>query len=801
MKQLFIVLALYLNLIAEDTQDINKYLTGTPTTDCVKNITLENYIKTAIGNDGKEKPLFTFILEGADLSSGLLTYNVYNVDQSFETVAEGINKPLDIISFKNPSCNFSDVKEVDYNKIVEENGLTNYSDSKLNAKNNQLNKELQELEDKYLAKDSEFTQVGDKKFLTTASYLVACLTFNEKIIDIKKSLELNKITLKSGYTIYPNNQIDKIKKSTEYTTKTVLGVKFGTGARTVETKYADVTLDSISEYLSDNVILYIFDFRARWNDLLLKIKTFLFLTFLFPAGALLLTSKITKKISKVNDFDDIAEKGLMTIVLLVMFYFTDGTTNKVQGANGKEENINISKFQKFSSNFFDKSMEFANESSNMFSSSYINFKRKSAGYLSEQEIINIIVDTAGSIQQQKKIEVFYDACIRDWDIDKVRSRFEIKTKKEVMSFPSPKQYQTFINGSLVANNIQQFLNENIPYPAISLTGCYKIERDWLELSKTIAKNQEQLQKVSDTQKDGKDREQLMKIAKIQYHTTAEQGFIAIPQVAVTNIVTDSLNMFGSNNKNEKMKAYSDNQIEIDSLNDGWESTQKIFGSLAYMILPGASTIKEFISENFSSFEKIPYFGKHLANMAGTLGSVTIMEKIVNYLPVIALSMASLMVIGWYYISVFIYFLISPFIIVYALSQRQTDTIKDFLIRGVSLAFKPLLIILSVVVAVLAVDLFNDLSIMIYNNNFGLLIDIVKDKTSMANPLDWFFMFLKGLLNVGASIVATLSAFYLVFNGAEMFLGMFGFRDSAVDVKEIVGNAVESKGGKYNTPGV
>lgn len=800
MKKLLLIIVLFINLFAanETLQDnLNKYLTAVPTTQCIENISLGSYVKKSENGNA----LFTFILDGVDLSTGKLTYNVYKVNEEFNNVQMGINNEVDKISFTNPSCNYSEINEEQFKNVLQENGLSNYSENKANELNNQLLYELQELENKYIGKDAEFKQTGNKKYLTTASYLLACLTFNESIIDIKKSLQLNRIILKPGYTIHPNNQVEKVE-----VTEVAKGFSSVASSikKTVKTSYTDVVLDSVTEYLSDNVILYAFDFRARWNEVLLKMKTFLFLTFLpFSVGFLSL-SKITKKISKINDFDDVTEKGVMVIVLLFMFYFTNGTANKFENSNGDTENINLSNFQKFSSKFFDKSMDFANQSANIFASSYINFNRKSAGYLSEKEIINITGDTAGVKQQQQYIESFYEACKRDWNIDEVRNRFNITTKKDVISFPNSKQYNDFIKGSIDGasntNNIEQFLNENITYPVISLTGCYKLERDWIEITKTIEKNKELLSQVMATQENGGDRKQLLKIAKVQYYTVAEQGFIGIPEIAVTNIVTDSLNMFGSDRSTQNMKAFSDRQKEMNNLDDGWTATQTLFESLAFMIVPGANAIKEFGTDNTSFLEKVPFVGKFLSSAVGTGLAISVMKYLVLYFPVVAVSMASLMVIGWYFISVFIYFLVSPFIIVYAMSQQQTDIIKDFLVRGVALAFKPILIILSVVVAVLAVYLFKDLSIILFDSNFALLIDIIKNKTSVVNPLDLFFMFLKGLLILGASVVSTVSAFQLVFNGSEIISGMFGFKQSGIDVKEVVGSAVESKTSKYNTPG-
>ncbi len=802
MKKLLLIIALCVSLFAQEEpiqENLKKYLTGVPTTQCITNIPLntENFVKKS--SDGAD--LFYLVLAGADLSTGRLTYDVYSATDKYSEgakIEQSLSEPVDTISFTNPSCNYSKIDSSELQSMIQENGLSNYA-QKTNERNNQLNTELKELENKYLGKNAEFNQTGDKKYLTTASYLLACFSFNESIIDIKQSLQLNKVTLKPGYTIHPNNQVERVED-------TEVAKGFASVAssikKKVETTYNEVILESISDFLSDNVILFLFDFRSNWNDIILEMKTFLFLTFIpFSVGFLSL-SKITKKISKIHNFDDIAEKGVMVVVLLFMFYFTNGTANKVELANGEEKNINLSNFQKYSSNFFAKSMEYADKSANVFSKSYINFKRKSAGYLTDQEIVNILEDSASAEKQKGKINLFLDVCYDQWNRDEVRNRFNIKPKKEILSFPNQQQYSNFINGSRNANNIQQFLNEGITYPMISLTGCYNLEREKAELTKNIENNKKTLDSIKDTQEEQADREQIKKIAKVQYYSTAEQGFLTIPQVAVTNIVTDNLNMFGADPDKTKLKEETSKIKEETGVEDSSSLSKNTFGALAYMMVPGANSIKEFVSDAGSDFfEKIPYFGKLVGSLVGTSVAVGIMKYIVLYLPVVALSMASLMVIGWYFISVFIYFLVSPFIIVYALSQQQTEIIKDFLIRGVALAFKPILIILSVVVAVMAVDLFKDLSIILFETNFTLLINIIDENSNPFSLLGLFFVFLRGVVEVGTSIVATVSAFYLVFNGAEMILGMFGFKQSGIDVKEVVGGAVEGKTSKYNNPGV
>ncbi len=704
--------------------------------------------------------------------------------------------------FKNNDCineNIPTITELE--NLAKSYKIDTETIKKYNAETSNINQQLKDLENKYLSEDAEFTQVGDKKYLTTASYLLACLTFNETIVDIKKSLELNRIVLKDGYTIYPNNSVT----TTETTVETVETGQIIPASSVILTKdeevtkkYTTIKIDSISEYLSNNVILYIWEFRAKFDKLLLKMKTSLFLLILpFTLGLMGLT-KITKKISKINDFDDIAEKGVMSFVLIFMFYFTNG-----HFTDNNKDDIRLSTFQNTAGLLFQKSIKFADETANIFSTSYINFKRRNAGFLTEKEVKNLIIEEMKNKKELESLEYVVNNCPVQWNTYRLKSFFELADNQ---SFPNRFQLTKWLQKG-GTNAISQFYKTE-QEPILTLQICGQVERRVRVLNKEIDKIDKKLKEVANAMKMSEDKKQLFKIAKIQYHTVAEQGFLAIPQVAVTNIVTDNLNMFGAKtNEKSELKEYQKQSSTDDNL-DGSNTSgvfESIFPKLAYMMLPGADSIKKVLTidkidnipllGNFLS--RIPFF-KEAVNGIGLAITIIMMKNLVIYFPVIALSMASLMIITWYFISVFIYFLISPFLIVYAGSQQQTEVIKSFITRGIALAFKPILIVLSVVVTILAISLIKDLATIIFDKNFNLMIDLVRTESNYGLVL--FFLFLQGVLTVGTMVISLFTAFYLVFSGAEMFLSILGFKETGVDIKETVGNSIENRTGKYNTPG-
>ena len=812
LKTLFLMQLIIVSLYAETpTLDEKKmkYIKDIPTQFCEPFVRDDN---KQIDENGLP---YKFILDDFNYKTGYIKFIVYKQDGWGRI---DLNKKLDTIAYTNKAC--VDEVRVDIDnvedKTVFDAQLEAYGYTEkmaefrkirdTNDATDEFNLKLKQLEKRYLNKGNEFTTTGDKKFLTTSSYLLACLTFNEDIINIKKSLELNKIVLQDEYTIYPNKTV--IENEEVFQSNHLSSV--GSSVRNYRT-IATQKLTSISQYLSDNVILFVFKFRADMDPLLLKIKTTLFFTFLPLSVGLLGLTKITKKVGDVTDFDDVWEKVAMIAVLFVGFYVT-GDGHKVQNKFGEEKAIHLNHYQDWANNIFSKSMEFADESSNIFAKSYIDFKRKSAGFSTDAEIQSIIID---SIELSRVKDALYtgensgvnltEECAKTYNLELIKAMFDLKST----SYPNSIQYERFKKTQM--GNVTQFLNSNYNeytnIPKFTPPLCNKFERRVLEINKQLEINKNKLDASKQAVANKDEQNQLLKIATVQYRTSAELGVISIPQTAVTNIVTDNLNMFGGSRDNQAVYKEMERQTKEDNLDKG-VALNIIFENLAYMMLPGASTAQELFSLDSKSSITSSIFTGYIGNaivFASELGAtaltIWIMQNMVDYFPVIALSMASLMVISWYFISAFTYFLVSPFIIVYAMSSQQTEIIKNFVIRGIALAFKPILIVFSIVIAITAVYLINDLSIIMFEGNFNLLIDTVKssENSSILTLIDYLLMFFKGIVMVGSSVVGVLSAFYLVFNGAEMILGMFGFKETGIDIKEIVGSSVENKTSKFNTP--
>lgn len=180
-------------------------------------------------------------------------------------------------------------------------------------------------------------------------------------------------------------------------------------------------------------------------------------------------------------------------------------------------------------------------------------------------------------------------------------------------------------------------------------------------------------------------------------------------------------------------------------------------------------------------------------------AILIIKYLISYLPIIAISTASFMVIFFYYFMIEIYYLAVPFMIAFAFSTNQLEHLKTFMKVGLTLAFKPLLIVISIVMALFAKEFFETINVMLINLQFEPMYALNEASSfSIGSFFDTLGLTtIKGFLLIGNSIIGVFVVFYLVFNGANMILDIFGIRDS-ISENQLVGN-VESKTAKWQNP--
>lgn len=166
-----------------------------------------------------------------------------------------------------------------------------------------------------------------------------------------------------------------------------------------------------------------------------------------------------------------------------------------------------------------------------------------------------------------------------------------------------------------------------------------------------------------------------------------------------------------------------------------EAGGMFLGNLTYLMLPGAGDVFNILKPSDKKgdsaleklFDMIPlnkfniaikiknFLGK-IAKGAQTILAIivvgTLYTAILSYIPLtVAIVAGSLAFIG-YIIELAKYFYIMPFVTAFSLTAGRTRKIVDFLVLGICLLFKPVLIVIFIYFALFVYGLFNDI-FMIY----------------------------------------------------------------------------------------
>jgi len=836
---LVVLVSLVLTLHAEDADkalDNNTFIESHPTVGCGCPTPKEGYfarIKDVIPSSGETQ---CFIYKNSDPST-----------------------QLGFVSTSNASCQSQFVLSSDEEYKVNADSETNPDEFGLES-----------IKTKYT---QNYTNTGTRTYLTTSKYIVAGLTADNEIIDVASTISKNKLTIRNGYTIYPNisgtitpdvSTSQKVMSALGGWWNNLFSSTSADEAMKEQYKGYEAELSSLSEIMFSSVIVLMLTWLAESNTLFLNMNSTLFF-WVFPATLVLfLVSKVTKKMGDKQDHEDNFERGFLTALILWVFYFASGETDVAN-----DQKITYTNFQTYSRPILYKGVEFADDLNMAFTKAYISYKAKDAGLFYQQDYKKIADETARLTKENAFLAEsggMLGLCYEAYDTEKLK-----KLASDVVGantvFPPLGTLNKDTQGKPTATkskaigtpNLEEtaFLNEgyrratNVP----TLSACYNFERRYKENSKVLMANELIKKQYESAINGNKAKEGIKLVADLMFKNSADMGFINASNIASTNILINNLDLFA----NAEIKDASvEHTMELDNQLSGYEtsniassdatfyrSMRWIMQNSAYMMVPPASSIKENVIEPFllgavalgaGGLEKItPALGilnqamkkltsgknmsesyiKSLVSFIALILTILFMKKFLMYMPLVAISVASYLAIGFYYVSVEIFYLVAPFVAIYALSADQMSVLKSFISRFLALAFKPLLIVLSVIMAIMAMEIFDKLAKVTAHKTFDSFFAITEfdrshwDTTDMGidamnwvksqvDLSDYLIVCFKGILLTGAQVVQLLAVFYLVFYGSTMILNMFGFKDSGTDAQDTVGSTFESKTGKFNT---
>lgn len=712
-------------------------------------------------------------------------------------------------------------KVVNVNQHCAKTILNPTSVNEIKSNTNTVNSHLFTLKDKL---NDLYTNTGTTSYINLPKYMVAGLLADERIIDIPTSITTNEVTLNSGYTNTPNIV------SSDLVNPTLI-------SRTV---------DSLA-----NSVTFVINFLSQSDKILLSLKVMLFLFVGGLSVILAVSQQTSKKISKMQNHEDVAEKIFLGIFSLIVFFFS---VNKIETTTGQ---ISQTGYQQIIRPLMYLGVNTADKLTETATSSVLRYKFAGVG-VNLQEDFQALKD----LEYKEKIKNNYyktllNECKTYYNTD-ATSHFVSLLNSNTL-FPASEIIYTkglageekrainfYTRGMM---NSESYLDKN-EVPAVSY--CYQMERAYYNSNAFLSNLSQKIENYNSAISSQMENK-INKMVDLTYKNISELGFVSIVNLGTTVMAFDTFSLLGKNENKQENYEYKLEEFRNQSGYDiqGFAKPEEVGGitgvinSATYEVLtnapyyafvPFADNMLNYINrvfnpvkESMSAFSSgvgaiislIPFKGEMIGKAVdkvlttGTnaiidsiVGMLTIflLKSIVGALPLIAIIGAGFLVITFYFLSVEILYIVIPFASIFAFSTGNLDIIKNLIKHTFLLALKPILIVVSVIMALFAYDMLNSLNQVVVAGMFEPLFMLANDMQtdsgsgtfeSVGNYINGIgagaiLLFLKSTLVLATSFITVFVCFYLVFNGANIILDILGMRDGGFDVGGIVGDKIESK---------
>ncbi len=492
------------------------------------------------------KNLLDVRLKKIDLGKGLFEYYIYHGDQIVKSDIFWISQAC-----KNKYATLNEVEKKELEKILL--SIDFGDEDKVEKK---AGSTINKMEDKFFS--DEYNNTTTQEYINTSEYLIALITMNDEIIDIDASIMNGSIVLNNGYRLGDNR---------------------------------------LTEALNLNFFTLIFDFVIKSSSIFRELQIVL-LTFFVPFSiAILALSKVSKKIQKLYDQEDLIERGIIGVIIFSMFVITP---------HEFENNYAQSTFQSQIGSISRIGVKYANDITNILTSSYIGKLKKDIGVSSKDEIERVI---AHSLKLKKELLVYEMLQKKCYENKNPESFAEDGFKAdEITTFPTSEDY------SYSFNEKRYFLKWDDPTTNLkyTLSFCRNVDILKNNVERTLKRNNEFIETVQKSS-GNTTIDDFVATAKEMMRASADYGFLYSPFVMFNKIFVENYGL---------MKPLNDtNQIEK-GVDESWFGVNKLMYTAPLYAAPGVeSTLKVYkdldISQGLKKIagkflDGLPFVGKGLS---------------------------------------------------------------------------------------------------------------------------------------------------------------------------------------------
>lgn len=264
--------------------------------------------------------------------------------------------------------------------------------------------------------------------------------------------------------------------------------------------------------------------------------------------------------------------------------------------------------------------------------------------------------------------------------------------------------------------------------------------------------------------------------------------VEVQDLIVNNSIQNSANGNDAEAQASKVSKLAVEQSiggKINPIDEKIDDIAKVFFDNAiYLILPGSKTISDSIKSLLENGATA--IGAWMGGIAGTLigklagsivGSVAapiltivLLQLIITYIPACVATMAAGIAFLSYIVGLCKYFYISPFVVAFSITTKRQEKIIDFLLSGVSIFFKPILIVLFIYLSLFLHTLVADIIVILSTSQFAILTPLPTDifATSAIGAI-------RALMHILASIASCYIMWKLIIKGPDWVMDLIGIK--------------------------
>lgn len=579
-------------------------------------------------------------------------------------------------------------------------------------------------------------------------------------------------------------------------------------------------------------------FMARVNSVNNELQRLIFLVSVLLSMVALGAGYLSKKLQKRADHEDyIARFGLGVILWFLLF----APANTYKYDSGE---ISQTRMQAIWGWVLDKGTGAANQLAGAAHREEMRYALKKSGASEVEKQIESSVRGISSIDNQLgAYESILHQCIQSYKINDLAMIIGEQKNAGKRYFPLQESMVKMGDEDVYS----RYLHDNVDKNGIfmSLTTCGKAEEEYRQILSKKASLQEKINKA----KELKFQESYTASARQIVKDSTSAGWISVAMLPVHHFLANGTGQHIEAKMKPAVKNGKENvRTDCEEVDGVWDTMvchlenieravmpdsfmwlqdnaenisfdqiiETISQRMVMIMLPMVSSVYEPVKELFTW---IPIIGAPLGHLVSFFITSDLGLIIINNLPFLLIVPAVTIVIGLYYAEVFFYSITIPYVAAYAFSRDQWGHLVKHAVRGIMIALKPAMIVISVYTAIyvsdIVVSINNDmieqqtaLLVSKYapaNDSKGSLSDVLMtswdmlkngDHTSSQSVfLGKFTMYIiQGILMVISAVVSVFIVIKIIISGPVMIMEMFGVRET--DMASQMTEAITSRGQKY-----